>query len=72
MNSDTKKGVFLGILITITALLAINSISIGYRVLIKKEINYETKAKTIYNLMQSEYVEDLDTEKFTKVYTQVW
>lgn len=63
MNSDTKKGVFLGILITITALLAINSISIGYRVLIKKEINYETKAKTIYNLMQGEYVEDLDTEK---------
>ena len=63
MNSDTKKGVFLGILIAITALLAINSISIGYRVLIKKEINYETKAKTIYNLMQSEYVEDLDTEK---------
>lgn len=63
MNSDTKKGVFLGILITITALLAINSISIGYRVLIKKEINYETKAKTIYNLMQSEYAEDLDNEK---------
>ncbi len=62
MNNDTKKGVFLGILITIAAILVINTAQIGYRVLIKKEINYETKEKTIYNLMKDNYVEDLDNE----------
>ena len=37
MNNDTKKGVFLGILITIAAILVINTAQIGYRVLIKKK-----------------------------------
>ncbi|MDO4300738.1 MAG: S41 family peptidase [Clostridia bacterium] len=63
MNSDTKKGILIGILMTIAAILAVNTIFIGYRVLVKKEINYETKAKTIYNLMEKEYVDDLEDEK---------
>ncbi len=62
MNNDTKKGVFYGILITIAAILVINTAQIGYRVLIKKEINYEAKEKTIYNLMKNNYVDELDNE----------
>lgn len=59
MNKDTQKGVFLGILITIAVILVINTAQIGYRVLIKNEINYETKEKTIYNLMKDNYVDDI-------------
>lgn len=70
MNNDTKKGVFFGILITIAAILVFNTAQIGYRTLIKKEINYETKEKTIYNLMKDNYVDDIDeNEIYEGLYT---
>lgn len=69
MNKDTKNGILLGILLTITAILVVNTAMIGYRVLVKKEINYETKAKTIYNLMKNDYVDDIeDNEIFDGLY----
>lgn len=61
-SNDTKKGIVIGIILTITVMLAINSLFLAYKMWIKKDYNYESKAKAIYNLMESEYVGDLDKE----------
>lgn len=62
MNNDTKKGVFIGILLTVAAIMLFNTARIGYRTLIKDEINYTAKEKTIYDLMKENYVEDISDE----------
>ncbi len=70
MNRDTQKGVLIGILLTIAAILTVNSAIICYRNYIKKEINHETKAKTIMEIMDREYVGDIDKdEMFEGIYT---
>lgn len=60
MNKDTKKGVILGIFITIAFIIFANSAMICFRTYIKKEINHETKAKTIMKIMDREYAGELD------------
>lgn len=69
-SKDTKRGIVIGIILTITVMLAINSAMLSYKIWIKKDYNYESKAKAIYNLMQSEYAGDLDKDKiFDGLYT---
>ena len=63
MSSDTKKGIVIGIMSTIVVLLIFNIANLSYKIFIKKDYSYESKAKTIYNLMEDKYVGDLDNEK---------
>ena len=70
MSSDTKKGIVIGIMSTIVVLLIFNIANLSYKIFIKKDYSYESKAKTIYNLMEDKYVGDLDNEKiFDGMYT---
>ncbi len=70
MNRDTKKGILLGIFLTVSAVLIVNSALICYRTYIKKEINHETKAKTIMEIMDREYVGDIDkNDIYDGIYT---
>lgn len=70
MNKDTRQGVLLGILFTVAALMLVNSAFICYRTFVKKEINYETKAKTIMSIMEEKYAGDLDEKEiYEGIYT---
>lgn len=70
LSSDTKRGIVIGIMLTIIAILAVHSAILAYNIWIKKEYNYESKAKAIYNLMEKEYVGKLDNEEiFDGIYT---
>ncbi len=62
-ENEFKKGVLYGILITVTIALAVNAVYTGYRVYVRKDINHEAKAKTIYELMEKNYVGDIDKDK---------
>ena len=68
-DKEFRKGILYGILITITIAVAVNAIYTGYKVFVKKDINYEAKARTIYSIMEKNYVGDIDKkELFEGVY----
>lgn len=70
ISSDTRKGIVIGIMIAIMVLLVFNTVSLSYKIFIKKDYNYEAKAKAIYNLMNDQYVGNLENEKiFDGLYT---
>lgn len=70
LSRDTKRGIVIGIMLTIIAMLAVHSVILAYNIWIKKDYNYEAKAKSIYNLMEKEYVGDIEKEKvFDGLYT---
>ena len=70
ISSDTRKGIVIGIMIAIMVLLVFNTVSLSYKIFIKKDYNYEAKAKAIYNLMNYQYVGNLENEKiFDGLYT---
>ncbi len=70
LSPDTKRGIVIGIMLTIIVILAVHSAILAYNIWIKKEYNFESKAKAIYNLMEKEYVGDLENEKiFDGIYT---
>lgn len=70
ISSDTRKGIVIGIMISIMVLLVFNTVSLSYKIFIKKDYNYEAKAKAIYNLMNDQYVGNLENEKiFDGLYT---
>lgn len=54
------KGTAFGVLLTVLVILTVRSGSILYRYLAKGEINYNTKAKLIYNTLEKNYVGDID------------
>jgi carboxyl-terminal processing protease len=64
------KGVVLGVLLTICVILTARSGAILYRYLVYGEINYDTKAKMIYNVLEKKYVGDIDKkELYEGIYT---
>ncbi len=63
MNNDLKKGFLYGIITAIAVFMAANALYTGYRVYVKKDYGYETKAKTIYGIMDKNYVGDIDESK---------
>ena len=68
-DKEFRKGILYGILITITIAVAVNAIYTGYKVFVKRDINYEAKARTIYDIMEKNYVGDIDKkELFEGVY----
>ncbi len=68
-DKEFRKGILYGILITITIAVAVNAIYTGYKVFVKRDINYEAKARTIYSIMEKNYVGDIDKkELFEGVY----
>lgn len=70
ISSDTRKGIVIGIMIAIMVLLVFNTVSLSYKIFIKKDYNYDAKAKAIYNLMNDQYVGNLENEKiFDGLYT---
>lgn len=70
ISSDTRKGIVIGIMISIMVLLVFNTVSLSYKIFIKKDYNYEAKAKAIYKLMNDQYVGNLENEKiFDGLYT---
>lgn len=69
MSYDTKKGIVMGVMLTLIAILAVNTIRLGYKIW-KNDYGYEAKAESIYNLMEEEYAGELDDEKiFDGMYT---
>lgn len=54
------KGILFGIMLTVCLTLCAKSLMIIYRFAVKKEINYETKTKLIYNTMKKNYVDEID------------
>lgn len=54
------KGVLFGIMLTVCAALCVRSGMIIYRYAAKGEINYNTKAKLIYETLEKNYVGDID------------
>lgn len=68
-DNEFKKGILYGILMTIAIAMAVNAVYTGYKVFVRKDINYEAKAKTIYNIMEKNYVGDIDEkELFEGIY----
>lgn len=59
-DSGFMRGVLFGILLTVCVALLARSSAVLYRYFVKGEINYETKAKLIYNFLESNYVEDIN------------
>jgi carboxyl-terminal processing protease len=57
-----KKGIILGILCTICGILLVSNISMAYRLIFKKEINYVRKAREVYGILQKNYVDDFTKE----------
>lgn len=67
--NDFKKGVVYGFLICVLMYLIVNISTIGYKRL-TGEMDYEDKAKAIYNTMTKYYTDDIDKEKmFDGIYT---
>jgi carboxyl-terminal processing protease len=57
-----KKGIVLGVLCTVCGILLAGNISMAYRMIFKKEINYTRKAREIYSILKNDYVEDFTKE----------
>ena len=62
-NKDFFKGLIYGVIFTLIVSLVLNTGCILFRKFVTKEINYETKAKSIYKLMKNQYVGDIDKDK---------
>lgn len=62
-NKDFLKGLIYGVIFTLIVSLVLNTGCILFRRFVTKEINYETKAKSIYKLMKNQYVGDIDKDK---------
>lgn len=54
------SGMFFGILLTVCIVMMIQCVPVIYNSLVKHEINYQTKAKLIYNQLKEHYTGDID------------
>ncbi len=69
-NKEFIRGLVYGVVFTLVFALVINTGCMFFRRYITKEINYESKAKTIYKLMKDKYVNPIDKDKmFEGIYT---